>query len=104
MSFMATRSISRVCWFHNAIGETCYLVENGRMEQGWDPEVKKYFTRILNTIGFFLLWLMAAVTAGLYFRLAYRTEKPLIFVVLYYVCLVGSLLLLLRYYYRVWRK
>ena len=74
------------------------------MEQGWDPEVKKYFTRILNTIGWFLLWLMSAVTAGLYFKLAYRTERPVIFVYIYYVLLVLSLILLIRYYYRTWSK
>jgi Na+-driven multidrug efflux pump len=74
------------------------------MEQGWDPEVKNYFVRILNTIAYFLLWLMSAVTAGIYFRLGYRTEKPFIFTILFYVLLLTSLALLLRYYYRVWKK
>jgi hypothetical protein len=73
-------------------------------EQGWDPEIRKYFVRILNTIAWFLLWLMTAVTAGLYFKLAYRTERPIIFVFIYYTVLVITLFLLLRYYYRIWKK
>ena len=52
------------------------------MEQGWDPEVKKYFVKILNSISIGLLWLMAMVTAGLYFQLGYRTNKPAFFNVL----------------------
>ena len=75
-----------------------------QQEQGWDPEIKKYFVRIINTIAWFLLWLMGAVTAGLYFRLAYRTEQPFFLVIIYYAVLIVTLFLLLRYYYRVWRK
>ena len=73
------------------------------MEQGWDPEIRKYFLRIINTIGWFLLWLMSSVTAGLYFKLAYRTERPLILVFVFYAALLISLFFLLRYFYRTWK-
>ena len=72
------------------------------MEQGWDPEVKKYFRKILNTIGFGLLWLMAALTAGLYWGLAHHSNK--LYSVIFYTCFAISLFLLIRYYYRIWRK
>ena len=74
------------------------------MEQGWDPEVKKYFVKILNSISIGLLWLMAMVTAGLYFQLGYRTNKPAFFNVLFYFVLLGSLFFLIRYYYKTWKK
>ena len=74
------------------------------MEQGWDPEVKKYFRKIIYSFSFGLMWLMSGVTAGLYFGLAYRGDLPLIYNILYYVGLVGSLFLLLRYYYKIWRN
>ena len=74
------------------------------MEQGWDPEVKKYFVKILNSISIGLLWLMAMVTAGLYFQLGYRTNKPAFFNVLFYFVLLVSLLFLIRYYYKTWKK
>jgi hypothetical protein len=74
------------------------------MESGWDPEVKKYFKKILNSISFGLLWMMAMVTAGFYFQLAYADGKPLIYTILFYIALLGSLTILLIYYYRTWRK
>lgn len=72
------------------------------MEQGWDPEVKKYFQKILSTIGYGLLWVMGALTAGLYFGLAYSTNP--LYSAIFYIFFGGSLFLLIRYYYRIWKK
>lgn len=72
------------------------------MEQGWDPEVKNYFRKILNTIGYGLLWLMAALTTGLYWGLAYHPNK--IYSVIFYFGLLTTLILLIRYYYRMWKN
>ena len=74
------------------------------MEQGWDPEVKRYFRKIIFSFSYGLLWLVSGVTAGLYFGLGFRNDVPVIFNILFYVFLSLSLFLLLRYYYRVWRK
>ena len=74
------------------------------MEQGWDPEVKKYFKKVLNSIFTGLLWLMSMVTLGFYFQLAYTNGKPLIYTILFYVLLAGSLAWLLFYFYRTWKK
>ena len=74
------------------------------MEQGWDPEVKRYFRKIIYSFSFGLMWLMSCVTAGLYFGLAYRKDVPVIFNILFYAGLLSTLFLLLRYYYRLWRK
>ncbi len=72
------------------------------MEQGWDPEVTKYFRKIINTIAMGLLWLMTALTAGLYFRLAYHSN--ILYLILFYTGLTISLGLLIRYYYRMWKN
>jgi len=74
------------------------------MEQGWDPEVKRFFLKIINTISMGLIWMISMVTAGIYFGLAYRDGKPVIYVVLFYICLVATLYFLLRYFYRLWKK
>jgi hypothetical protein len=71
------------------------------MEQGWDPEVTRYFRKIINTIAYGLLWLMAVLTAGLYFGLAYRSNT--LYIILFYTVLVISLGFLVRYYYRIWK-
>ena len=72
------------------------------MEQGWDPEVTKYFRKIINTIFIGLLWLMAVLTAGLYFGLAHHRNT--LYVILFYTGLVASLGLLIRYFYRMWKS
>ena len=72
------------------------------MEQGWDPEVKKYFRKIMNTIAVGLFWLMTVLTAGLYFGLAHHSNTA--YLILFYTGFAISLFFLLRYYYRVWRK
>ena len=74
------------------------------MESGWDPDVKRFFIRILNTISIGLLWLLIATTAGFYFKLALPGERPLWVVIIYYVLLVLSLVFLLRYYQQRWNK
>ncbi|MFN4314155.1 MAG: hypothetical protein ACK4E0_07675 [Chitinophagaceae bacterium] len=75
------------------------------MEQpSWDPEVKRHFVRIINTISMGLIWLLAAITAGLYFKLAYPGDHLLIFTFVYWVLFVASLALLIRYLIRLWRN
>ena len=71
------------------------------MEQGWDPEVSRFFRKILNTIAYGLIWLMAVLTAGLYFGLAYHSNR--LYSILFYGGLVVTLVLLIRYYYRTWK-
>jgi len=73
-------------------------------EQGWDPEVKKYFRKILSTISYGLLWLMIVVWAGIYHQLGWQDGKPLFYVIIFYVAAVASLGFLLFYYYRLWKK
>ena len=50
-----------------------------------------------------LLWLMAAFTGGLYLKLAYIGERPLWAVLIFYVFIITLLVLLIRYYLRMWR-
>lgn len=71
------------------------------MESGWDPGVKKFFVKILNSVAMGLLWMMTAATTGLYFGLAYG--RPLIYTLLYYIGLVVSLFFLVRYFYKTWK-
>jgi hypothetical protein len=74
------------------------------MERSWDPDVKKFFVRIINTISMGLIWLLSAITAGLYFRLAYVDGRPAIWTIIYWVLVLVSLLLLIRYFYKLWKK
>jgi hypothetical protein len=74
------------------------------MEQGWDPDVKKFLLKVLNSLSLVLLWLIACATAGIYFELGYTNGKPLIYTILFYAGMLISLILLLRYLYKIWRN
>jgi hypothetical protein len=71
---------------------------------GMDPEVKKYFRKIINSFSLFLLWMMTVVTAGLYFKLGPVHDGVRWYNVLFYGLFALSLGGLLFYLYRVWRK
>jgi hypothetical protein len=74
------------------------------MESGWDPEVKKYFRKILSTISYGLIWLISIVYAGIYYKLAWQEDKPIIYVILFYAAAAVSFFFLLFYFYRLWKK
>jgi predicted membrane channel-forming protein YqfA (hemolysin III family) len=73
------------------------------MEQNWDPGVKKFFVKILNTIALGLSWIITCAIAGLYFELGYSNGKPVIYTIFFYIVMVSSLLLLIRYLYKTWK-
>jgi hypothetical protein len=74
------------------------------MEQGMDPDVKKYLRKILNSLFFGLSWLALNVLAGLYWEWAIVDKKLSIYNILFFTWFVVSLVFLLYYYYRLWKK
>ena len=74
------------------------------MEQNQQQGVREFFIMILNSIAWFLLWIISCATAGIYFQLGYTTGKPIVQPILFYIVMTISLLFLIRYLYRVWNK
>ncbi|HVZ55213.1 MAG TPA: hypothetical protein VG870_01025 [Chitinophagaceae bacterium] len=74
------------------------------MERGFDPEVIKYFKKIISSFSMGMCWLLANMTAGLYFGLAIPDAWPRIDTILFYAGFLLSLLALLWYLYRTWKK
>lgn len=74
------------------------------MEQGWDDDVKRFFVKILNSVSLTLFWTLAAVTAGLYFELAWVGNKSLIGTILFYIVLAVTFFGLVRYLYKTWKQ
>lgn len=68
-----------------------------------DPEVKKYFKKILSSFTYGLLWLQLIVTTGIYFKLAFVDHGLRWYNLAFYLGFLLSLLLLVRYYYRLWK-
>jgi hypothetical protein len=74
------------------------------MPQGMEPEARKYLYKVLNSLCFGLLWLMLNVLGGLYWGYAIIEQRLSFYNVLFFIWFAFSLLGLLYYYYRVWRK
>ncbi len=74
------------------------------MERGWEPDVKKYLRKVLGTVSWGLLWLMSCATAGIYFELGYNSGKPVIYTILFYVAMLVTLFLLIRFLYNTWKQ
>ncbi len=73
-------------------------------ERGWDPQVKKYFLKILRSFSWGLLWMMTGVMLGLYYKLAYFNTNPIAYTILFYAGMLITLLLLIRYLYKIWKN
>lgn len=70
---------------------------------GMEPEIKLYFRRILRTLGAILLWVMASVTAGIYFRLALISDQLHWYNTVFYLCFLLVTVLFIRYMIRLWK-
>lgn len=71
---------------------------------GMDPEVKRYFRKILNSFAVGLLWLMSMGIAGLFFKLAIVKNNVRWYNIVFYGVFLSTLALLILFFYRVWRK
>lgn len=70
---------------------------------GMDPEIKRYFRKILNSFSWGALWLIGITTLGIFFKLAVISNGVQWYNILFYLILIISLYMLLRYYYKAWK-
>ncbi len=73
-------------------------------QRNWDPGVKKFFLKILNSVCLSLIWMMGAATAGIYYQLGYDHGQPVFQVILFYIIMLATLGLLIRYLYKTWKN
>lgn len=71
---------------------------------GMDPEVRRYFRKIMATVGAGLLWIMVMAMLGLYLRLGYFVNGLDWYNGVFYFVLFVTLFLLLRFLVSLWRK
>jgi hypothetical protein len=69
-----------------------------------EPEVQDFLKRIVSSLFLGLFWLMLNMTLGIYFGLLFVDGKISIGNIIFYIFLLGSLFLLIRFYYRTWKK
>jgi len=74
------------------------------MSGEFEPEVRKYLIKVLNSLCYGLLWLSLNVLGGLYWGYGIIKEKISLPNILFFAWFVLSLAGLLYYYYRTWRN
>ena len=72
--------------------------------RGMDPEIKRYFRKIMNSFSLALLWLLSITTVGLFFNLGIVHRGIQWYNIVFYVFAAASFVGLMRYYYRVWNE
>ena len=71
---------------------------------GMDQEVKVYFQKIMKSFGIGVFWLMVSMVAGLFFKLGYWQHGWRWQNTVFYAVLILTLILVVRYLLRIWRK
>ena len=79
------------------------MAQYDESNMGLDPQVKKYFQKIINSFSFFLMWMVLVSTAGFYFGLATIEDKVEWYNLVFYGLALLLFILLLRYLYRTWK-
>lgn len=68
-----------------------------------EPDFRKYFTRIVNSLAIGLLWLFINSTIGIGLNFAFFENKPRAGNYIFYGWFIVSLFLLLLYYKKKWK-
>ena len=71
---------------------------------GMDPEVKRFFQKIMTSFGVCFFWLMLMAALGLYLRLGYFFNGLDWYNGIFYFVFLVSLFFVLRFLFKVWRK
>ena len=69
-----------------------------------EPEVKEFLRKIAWSVFFGIVWMMLNMTLGIYFGLFFPEEGLRVGNILFYFFFLGSLVLLIRYYYKTWKQ
>ena len=70
---------------------------------GMDPELKRYFLKIVSTVSYSVAFLMFVAMAGIYYGLAFVQGGLSAGNIIFYALLLLTFFFLLRYYVRLWR-
>jgi hypothetical protein len=72
--------------------------------RGMDPEVKRYFRKIMNSFSVGIMWLLSMATAGLFFDLGIARNGVKWYNIVFYGIVLVSFMGLVYYYYKTWSK
>lgn len=73
------------------------------MNSGFEPEIRDFLKRILQTVSVGILFLLLHMTFGIYFNWAFFEGHIRMGNIVYYFVFLASLAALIYYYYRLWK-
>jgi len=71
---------------------------------GFEPEVREFLQKVMFSIGAGLLWLILNMTIGIFAGWMFFQVRPTIGNYIFYAWFAGSLFLLLRFLYKIWKE
>lgn len=74
------------------------------MSNGIEPEVRKFLSNVMFSIGAGLLWLMINMVLGIFLGWMFYLEKPTVGNYIFYIWFFVSLVALVILLFRMWRK
>ena len=69
-----------------------------------EEEAREFLTKIAWSVFFGIFWMIVNMTLGVYFELLIPLGKISIGNIIYYIFFLLSLVLLIRFYVRTWKK
>jgi membrane protein DedA with SNARE-associated domain len=69
-----------------------------------EPEVRRFLQKVVWTLTGALLWLTVNMYIGVYKELAFPVSKITVWNILFYVFALVTLVLLIIYYFRLWKN
>lgn len=73
------------------------------MSSGFEPEIRDFLKRILQTVSVGMLFLLLHMTFGIYFNWAFFDDQIRMGNIVYYFIFLASLGGLVYYYVRLWK-
>lgn len=87
-----------------AAGAVLNFVIMDEYNSGMDPELKKFFKKIVASFSWGALWLLSVATLGIFFHLGLVNNGVRWYNILFYFILAASLYALIRYYNKMWNQ
>ena len=67
-----------------------------------EDDAKEFLLRVVRSLTAALIWLLVNMILGIYIGLMFFEESPSVGNIIFYVWLILSLVLLIRYYIKIW--
>jgi hypothetical protein len=69
-----------------------------------EPNIRAFLIRVANSLGMVLVWMLVNMVAGIRYNLAFFEGRPSWANWLYYLWLLASFALLIRYLHKKWKN